>query len=622
MGIPTFSLSKNELKHQFKYDDDEITLSDEELSTLSGTSDDNGRPLNAFQNLDLNRQRRQSSLLHAPFPKSLLAISKGNLMFAEGMGHEASILEEECDDADNNDGSTRTIRRSNLSLSPHRSIPNRNTSTSQRMSISQSMRKSLVAQQQRARNKSYSHLQYSPPKRLHRSKSDVDDVQACLWRAQNDFEFSLHRDFHRHASGQLRERRYKNESSGDDADGENDQFHRSSVVRYVSAPMTPNAETKKNLGKVHYQLAVLHGMDRFPEIVPPSSKKISSAGSSKSNENGSTDGSSDDNDESDEVPSHDAFSVLFHLSYAAAFKNAPACLAIARVQAGLSSSVSNLLHEASTGVTIDFEAAKTLLRRAVSLTNEPPHKPKVAAGCLLLQILQDELHVQENAHVNVNEGEEDDVDASKTSWEDDETHSKKNSSTTSEAELLQVLEDTLDLYEDLTEEQTLLQQHKSTMERHTLRDGSAGTSTIHVGDRVRANYCQEGTYYPGTVEAVDENDEKTKIIISVRYDDDDSSERLPFDKVRPLVPPTATQTSLGGPISDAETFGDGDADDGDDSFLLPVYEVQHELGRLKEKAGDTAAASALYEEASEGAMANHRMKVACEWSVKAAELQG
>lgn len=50
MGIPIFPLSRNELKHQAKYEEDKITVSDEE----SAYSDD--RKLCKFARLDLNRQ--------------------------------------------------------------------------------------------------------------------------------------------------------------------------------------------------------------------------------------------------------------------------------------------------------------------------------------------------------------------------------------------------------------------------------------------------------------------------------------------------------------------------------------------------------------------------------------
>jgi hypothetical protein len=71
-------------------------------------------------------------------------------------------------------------------------------------------------------------------------------------------------------------------------------------------------------------------------------------------------------------------------------------------------------------------------------------------------------------------------------------------------------------------------------------------------------------------------------------------------------------------LSDEEAFGsEGD----DDKFMIASYVLKAELAELKEKAGDFATASVLYEEAADGAMVNGQMKSATKWSLKAAELQ-
>jgi hypothetical protein len=49
--------------------------------------------------------------------------------------------------------------------------------------------------------------------------------------------------------------------------------------------------------------------------------------------------------------------------------------------------------------------------------------------------------------------------------------------------------------------------------------------------------------------------------------------------------------------------------------------LKAELAELKEKLGDFADASRLYEEAADGAMTAGQMKNATQWSLKAAELQ-
>lgn len=307
-----------------------------------------------------------------------------------------------------------------------------------------------------------------------------------------------------------------------------------------------------NLARVHFQLAVLHGSGRFPDVVPANDAK-----------------------RPEDLPAHDAFSVLFHLSYAASLHNAPACLALARVQAGFESQVSVLL---SSIVSTDFEAANMLLSRAMT-SPYPPSKPKAAAGCLLFQILQDERHVGGDAGAG-----------------------------TSATEMIQVLEDTLQLLALVQQEESDAKQHKATMER---RDGG-----LHSGDRVEADYSLEGTYYSAVVEAVIDQDDRKQV--TVRYDDDNTSETLPSDHVRLTIPPTSTQTSLGGPLSDEDAFG---SDRCDDSFILAKYELEFDMAELKEAAGDLASASVLYESAADGAMAEGKMKTATAWSLKAAELR-
>ena len=307
MGIPIFPLSKNEIKAQAKYEEEEITLSDDEHSLLS--ADDEAAILDAFQKLDLNRQRRKDVLLR---PTDILA--------------------------DNGcDSEKDTLRQSNIGIG--------------RSSISNQVRKSLA-------------LKKTKPV-LRRTTSDVDEVQACLMRARSDRIYT-HNDYHRKSSGQLRERKFKDD--GENLEGGSGHVHKSSKVKEVSEPIPITEETKKNLGKVHYQLAVLHGSGRFPRVVPTDTAHM---------------------DNPKDAPDHDAATVLFHLSYAAALKNGPACLALARVQAGMDTHVSDLLRDI---IPVDFDAAKLLLHRAMS-SSYPPTKPKAAAGCLLFQILHDEIGV-------------------------------------------------------------------------------------------------------------------------------------------------------------------------------------------------------------------------------------
>lgn len=383
----------------------------------------------------------------------------------------------------------------------------------------------------------------SPRRKIRRTQSDVDEVHACLVRAAMDREFSLMRDFHRRESGELRERRFK----------DHDGFHKSAKVRRVAPPMIPTDLTKINLGKVHHQLAVLHGMGRFPDVVP----------------------------ESEDPPAHDVFSVLFHLSHAASLQNPPALLALARSHAGLDTVVSELLPSI---VATDLNAAKRLLHRAME-SPQAPAAPKVAAGCLLFQILHDERHVLEGAPI------------------DDDANDETNmTSQVTDGELMVVLQQTLELYDAMEAENRDKVEHQSTLQRGIC---------LQVGDKVEANYMLEGVFYPAIVDRVQEDG-----AITVTYNDDGSSESLTSANVRRLVPPTATQTNLGGPLSDDEAFGEAS----DDKILLQYYELQAELAELKARTGEPAEAAALYQQAADRAMVDGKMKTATEWSLKAVDL--
>jgi elongation factor 2 kinase len=280
VGIPIFALSKNELKHQAKYNEDDLTLSDDERE------DDEGE---GMTRLDLNRLRRNSVFqLPTDFGKP----------------------EEERD----------TLRRSNL----------QNNHADIRKSIRVSLRQQAV----------------QPV--LARSKSDADEVTHSLITATMDAVFD-HKTFHRKASGEYRERSTESHRAGN---------LRKTLVptdSFAAPPMVPCYETKANLGKVHYQLACLHGMGRFPEMM-----------------------------EGGEVA--DVPSIIFHLSHACSLRNVPACLSMGRVRAGLDTTVSPLLRST---VPVDFDAAKELFQRAME-SDYSSSKPKAAAGCLLLQILHEE----------------------------------------------------------------------------------------------------------------------------------------------------------------------------------------------------------------------------------------
>jgi elongation factor 2 kinase len=471
MGIPIFPLSRNERKHQQKYDDDESTLSE-------------GSPLLEalmcrFKLLDDNRHHRQSILAR---PTDL-----------------------NCAD------STDTEKRNNFS------------------DVSKTIRKSFVA------SKTKTNI-------LKRTKSDVDEVATCLERALTDAVFD-NKAFHRYESGELKPRHFR--ESEDDVSNLREKMNKrksAALMKVVSDPMEITDETKSNLGKVHYHLACLHGMDRFPEIVPH------------------------DNIDNDYSPSHDIFSVIFHLSQAASLGNVQACLALARARVGLHSSASPLLH---TNVPIDFDSAKDFCRKAMSFERSPA-SPKAAAGCLLYQILEDE-------------------------------------ETAGNVEKLNVLEETLNFLKLAEREQAAVKEHTKNMQSRGKADG------FHIGDVVEGNYFMEGTYYPGKV--IDVLDGGNTVV--VQYDDDGSSETLTADNVRSVEVSAEVISHETSRLSDEEAFGVANTDE----IVLLDYELISKMAELKEKTGDRSAAAELFQQAAELAMNAGKMQTANNWSMRAAELE-
>jgi elongation factor 2 kinase len=487
MGIPVFPLSKNELKHQAKYEDDIFSMSGD-MSSL----EEDMKKLDRFAAMDLNRSRRQS-ILEAP-PREIVPLERQN-----------------------------TAKRSNQSLQTRDSIRN-----------------SLI--------KSFSSFKKTV---LTRTTSDVDEVKQVLSLARDDFHFDM-KVFRRKQSGELMAK-IKN-------DPKTNSRRPSLIIRTVSEPMEICEQTKLNLGKVHYQLAVLHGIGRFPEAVPESHK----------------------NDEA----AHDAFSVLFHLCHAASLQSVAACLALGRLHAGLGTHVSPLLNNI---VPVDFEAAKDLLKRAMD-SEFPPASPKAAAGCILYQIYLDEEHC-ENAYT---EDDEEDEEGSGLML-------PKRS--VSYAALINLISDILSI---------MSESEKEKKEKSSHNKAKILSHEFHVGDRVMANYFLEGTFYPGVVNLITEDG-----MISVKYDDDGSTEALSKINVRHIIPPTATQTDLGGPLTDEEALG---MENSDEKICMEAYQLRAELAELYAKTGNREKASILYEEASSEALEAGKMKTAAEWSLKASEL--
>jgi elongation factor 2 kinase len=459
MGIPIFPLSKNEIKHQAKYNEDDLTESDGE--------DDGEDECAGLLRMEANRFRRKSALL---LPSDL------------------EIFKPQEEQA--------TVKRSNVAMS--------------RQEIRQSIRASKRA------------LETHPT--LTRSKSDVDEVNQSLVLATIDSKFD-HKVFHRKSSGELRERTAEQRRGS----------YRTDII--PSQPMIPCEETKSNLGKVHFQLACLHGMGRFPEMM--------------------------DNDDSIDISS-----IVFHLAHACSLRNVPACLSLGRARAGLDTSVSPLLRDR---VPIDMDAAKELFLRAMNSENSSA-RPKAAACCLLLQLLNEEANVKVSEKVHV-------------------------------------LEQAIRLLEIADKEDQELKEHLS-----RVKVDHVETCQEHrIGDKVEANYSNEGTYYNAVITAIDDSE----CAIIVQYDDDGSFETHSKSNIRYRIPMTATR-DCGGPTTSDNFFDENENEDV--TCIMEDYTLKAELADLKIINGELKEAACLLEEAANSAMNAGKMKFAAECSLKSSNL--
>jgi Alpha-kinase family len=626
LGIPTFPLSKHELTVQSKYEDDEVTVSDDEdlrdddnddLSYQDDTSLGRGNDhdadgtsrsslrskgrLDRFQRLDLNRLRRSRALLnadHPPPPRHVLLSGSSN------------------------EGDSATQVRSNLS----------SLALSRRSKASHSVSSSMNSSSTTSPSKLQHHRFYR------RTRSDIDEVSMCLERAARHREYSM-ADFHRAPSGELEPRRFKKQhgcpSSADhprQAAAATSVFHKSALVRTLSSPMVPNEQCRCNLGKVHYQLAVLHGLNRFPEVAEAAALHATETTKPRAQQHQHDTA----HDEQCSPAEHDVLSVLFHLSHAASLMNPPACLALARVLSGRPSSVSTLL---TSVVPVDFDLAKELLLRAMAtptlLSKSAARQsvaPKLSAGCLLLALLLEERQLTVRRDID-----DDESDANHEAAEAD-----KASGTTGDKEppldgfVRRVLEDTAELYSQYHEEQRQVEVHRQMKGSCTAPQPgpTALASVLRAGDRVEANYALEGTYYSAVVTGISDpvddaapgSGPSSSPTVTVKYDDDGSSEQLPINQVRIVVPMAATQTRLGGPRMDPDDGCDtNDNEDFDDEeldceLLLQHYDLLALLAQAQEQDGDVTAAAELYEQAASGAAEDGKMQMATSWSLKSSEL--
>ena len=242
----------------------------------------------------------------------------------------------------------------------------------------------------------------------------------------------------------------------------------------------------------------------------------------------------------------------------------PACLALARARVGLDTCVSQLL---KSNVPIDFESSKEYCKRALA-AEKSPAAPKIAAGCLLYQIIEDE-------------------------------------GTAGDVEKIQILEETLNFVKVSGEEDKIMKEHLKKESGRGKADG------FKVGDQVEGNYCMEGTFYSGVLLKVLDD------TVVIQYDDDGSSETLPNEQVRSLEPPQEILAAKTVRLSDEDAFGINT----DEQCIFEKYELMAKLAALKAKTGERPDAAVLYQEAADLAMGAGKMKTANEWSMLAAECE-
>lgn len=221
-------------------------------------------------------------------------------------------------------------------------------------------------------------------------------------------------------------------------------------------------------------------------------------------------------------------------------------------------------------VPIDFESSKDYCKRAMASKNSTA-APKVAAGCLLYQIIEDE-------------------------------------GTAGDVEKIHILEETLELMKLTIEEQNAMKEHANKQPRGKA-DGFC------AGDKVEGNYCMEGTFYSGVVVSVNEDGNS----VVIQYDDDGSTETLSNENVRSLEPAPEILAAHTARLSDEQALGSHNTDE---DFLLTDFDLMAKLAELKAKAGNVSEGAALFLEAADLAMSAGKMQAANTWSQRAAELEG
>ena len=192
--------------------------------------------------------------------------------------------------------------------------------------------------------------------------------------------------------------------------------------------------------------------------------------------------------------------------------------------------------------------------------------PKIAAGCLLYHIIDDE-----------------DIAAN--------------------VEKMSVLEQTLTLMKKSADE-----------DENVSTNNPTSVVRFTPGDKVEGNYCMEGTFYSGIVLEI--SDDGNSVV--VQYDDDGTTEKLSLDNVRSCDPVPTNLTNGTARLSDDEALGIVNTDE---QLLFEDYDLMAKLAELHANAGHLSKASTLYREAADKAMDAGKMKTANAWSMRAAELE-
>jgi len=308
--------------------------------------------------------------------------------------------------------------------------------------------------------------------------------------------------------------------------------------------LEPDDTTKRRLGEIHYEIACLHGAGSIPDALKSSSVESGEAGKGDC-----------------VLDTHDVVSCLFHLCCAASLWNVRACMALGRVYAGMSSSVSSLLNWI---MSVNYEKSKIFLRRAME-SKYPPTSVRCAAGCLLLQIMN-----------------------------------KQTNHT--ESEIISMTEHVVDLFDAKEKEETEI-----LVERKTLERGGK----FHPGDRVMTSSSNSKSVHDGVITGV--SDEGSNL--HVHFDEEKLEEEHVIDLNHSSICLDVLEDFSA--RSDSYSYS-GNCDE--EICCEKSYRLKARLAEYKAKENDVAAAFILFQEASQAAYDDGLIDAGDSWKKCAAAL--